>query len=108
MISRIVSCTIKPEKIGEFRNTLKTAVLPNIARQEGFVDLVESLDAESGVFVCTTLWNTRQDVEHYDQGLFQEIAQKLMPLVEGQPDIKTLAVENSTVHDISSGRSAAA
>ena len=52
--------------------------------------------------MCTTLWNTRQDVEHYDQTLFQEMAQKLMPLVNGQPDIKTLTVENSTVHDISS------
>ena len=108
MISRIVSCTIKPEKINEFRNTLKTEVLPNVARQPGFVDLVESIDTATGTFVCTTLWNSRQDVEHYDQTLFQEVAQRLMPLVTGQPDIKTLTVENSTVHDISSGKSAAA
>ncbi len=108
MISRIVSCTIKPEKINEFRNTLKSEVLPNITRQPGFVDLVESIDTASGAFVCTTLWNTRQDVEQYDQTLFQDIAQKLIPLVDGQPDIKTLTVENSTVHDITSGRSAAA
>jgi quinol monooxygenase YgiN len=108
MISRIVSCTIKPDKIHEFRNTLKTEVLPNITRQPGFVDLVESIDTASGVFVCTTLWNSRQDVEHYDQTLFQELAQRLMPLVTDQPDIKTLTVENSTVHDISSGKSAAA
>lgn len=72
------------------------------------MDLVESLDADSGVFVCTTLWNTRQDVEQYDQTLFPELAQKLVPLLNGQPDIKTLTVENSTVHDISSGKSAAA
>ena len=77
MISRIVSCTIKPEKISEFRTALKRAVLPNLARQPGFVDLVESLDADSGTFVCTTLWNTRQDVEHYDQTLFPELAQKM-------------------------------
>ena len=108
MISRIVSCTIKPEKISEFRTALKSEVLPAIARQPGFVDLVESLDADSGTFVCTTLWNTHQDVEHYDQTLFPELAQKLVPLLNGQPDIKTLTVENSTVHDISSGESAAA
>lgn len=108
MISRIVTCTVKPDKITEFRDKLKTEVLPNITRQHGFVDLVESLDDGSGTFVCTSLWNTRQDVEHYDQTLFQEIAQSLMPLLDGQPDIKTLTVENSTVHDITSGRSAAA
>ena len=108
MISRIVSCTIKPEKINDFRNLLKTQALPAITRQPGFVDLVESIDTATGEFVCTTLWNTREDVEHYDLTLFQELAQTLVPLVSGQPDIKTLTVENSTVHDIMSGRSAAA
>jgi quinol monooxygenase YgiN len=108
MISRIVSCTVKPDKISEFRSALRTAVLPNITRQQGFVDLIESIDDGSGTFVCTTLWNTRQDVELYDQTLFQEIAQRLMPLIDGQPEIRTLNVENSTVHDISSGKSAAA
>jgi quinol monooxygenase YgiN len=108
MISRIVSCTIRPEKISEFRALLKSEVLPAITRQPGFVDLVESIDDGSGTFVCTTLWNTRPDIEHYDQTLFPELAQKLVPLLSGQPDIKTLMVENSTVHDISSGKSAAA
>jgi quinol monooxygenase YgiN len=108
MISRIVSCTVKPEKIHEFRNALKTEVLPYITREPGFVGLVESFDTATGEFVCTTLWSTRQDVENYDRGLFQEIAQRLVPMASGQPDIKTLTVENSTVHDISSGKSAAA
>ncbi len=108
MLSRIVSCNVKPENINEFRSALNTEVLPNITRQPGFVDLVESFDTTTGEFVCTTLWRTRADVENYDRGLFQEIAQKLVPLVNGQPEIKTLTVENSTVHDIKSGRSAAA
>jgi quinol monooxygenase YgiN len=108
MISRIVSCNIKPEKISEFRTALKSEVLPALMRQPGFVDLIESIDDGSGTFVCTTLWNTRQAVEQYDQTLFPELAQKLVPLLNGQPDIKTLTVENSTVHDISSGKSAAA
>ena len=108
MISRILSCTIKPEKISEFRTALQAVVLPKITRQPGFVDLVESMDTDTGTFVCTTLWDTRQDVEFYDQTLFPELAQKLVPLLSGQPDIKTLTVENSTVHYISSGESAAA
>ena len=99
---------MKPEKITEFRNALKYEVLPNITRQPGFVDLVESFDTASGAFVCTTLWHSRQDLEFYDQTLFQDIAQRIMPLVNDQPDIKTLMVENSTVHDITSGKSAAA
>ncbi len=108
MISRIVTCNVKPEKVNEFRTALKSEVLPNITRQPGFIDLVESIDTATGAFVCTTLWDTRRDVEHYDQTLFPELAQKLVPLLNGQPDIKTLTVENSTMHDISSGKGAAA
>ena len=108
MISRIVSCNVKPEKIADFRHALKNEVLPAISSEPGFVDLVESFDTASGEFVCTTLWNTHADVENYDKGLFQDVAQRLIPMVNGQPEIKTLEVENSTVHDIRSGRSAAA
>jgi len=108
MISRIVSCTVKRDKVSDFRNALKNEVLPKITREPGFVDIIESIDNGSGTFVCTTYWNTRQDVEHYDRGLFQEIAQRLMPMLDGQPDIKTLTVENSTVHDISAGKGVAA
>ncbi len=108
MLSRIVSCNVKPERISEFRHALNSQVLPNITRQPGFVDLVESLDTTTGEFVCTTLWRSREDVENYDKGLFQEIAQKIVPMVDGQPEIKTLNVENSTVHDIASGKGVAA
>jgi quinol monooxygenase YgiN len=108
MISRIVSCTVKRDKVNEFRNALKNELLPKITREPGFVDIIESIDNGSGTFVCTTYWNTRQDVERYDNGLFQEIAQRLVPMLDGQPDIKTLTVENSTVHDISAGKGAAA
>jgi len=108
MISRIVSCTVKRDKVNEFRNTLKNELLPKITRERGFVDVIESIDNGTGTFVCTTFWNSRQDVEQYDKGLFQEIAQRLMPMLDGQPDIKTLNVENSTVHDISAGKGAAA
>ncbi len=108
MISRIVSCTVKRDKVNEFRNALKNELLPKIIREPGFVDVIESIDNGSGTFVCTTFWESRQDVEQYDKGLFQEVAQRLVPLLEGQPDIKTLNVENSTVHDISAGKAAAA
>lgn len=108
MISRIVTCTVKPEKLNEFRNTLNQQFLPRIQRQHGFVDVVESIDTTTGTFVCNTFWNTRQDVENYDNTLFQEIAQGLTPWLEHEPTIQTLNVENSTVHNISSGKKSVA
>ena len=108
MISRIVTCNIKPEKLNEFRNALNQQFLPRIQRQQGFVDVVESIDTTTGTFVCNTFWNTRQDVEHYDNTLFQEVAQALTPLLTNEPTVQTLNVENSTVHNIASGKKSVA
>ncbi len=103
MISRVVHCHVKPEKVQEFRNTLNQRFVPRIERQNGFVDLIEGLDAKTGTFVCTTLWTSLADVERYDQGLFQDVAQALIPLLAEPPIVETLPVENSTVHNISAG-----
>lgn len=108
MISRIVTCNVKPDKLNEFRNALNQRFLPRIQQQRGFVDLVESLDTGTGTFVCSTFWNTKQDVENYDNTLFQEVANALTPYLEHQPTVQTLNVENSTVHNISAGRKTAA
>ena len=107
MFTRMMTCTLKGAKKEEFLEASRQ-LRGAYKDQPGFVDLVESIDDGSGTFVCTTLWNTHQDVEHYDQTLFPELAQKLVPLLNGQPDIKTLTVETSTVHEISSGERTAA
>ncbi len=108
MISRIVDCNIKPEKMNEFRRMLNAEILPKITREDGFVDVIESIDTKTGHFVCTTLWETLQDVESYDKGLFQEVAQRLVPLLRDQPQVHTMVVETSTAHAINAGKNMAA
>ncbi len=107
MISRIVTCNVRPEKVDELRTTLNQKLLPRIQRQPGFVDIIEALDTTTGTFVCNTFWNTRQDLVKYENTLFPEVAQTLTPLVENEPTIQTLNVENSTIHHIKAGKAAA-
>jgi quinol monooxygenase YgiN len=107
MISRIVTCTIDPEKIREFKSALNDNFLPRIQSQTGFVDNLESLDPATGEFCCTTLWESAADVQNYDQGLFQEVAAAISPLLKEQPTVRTLPVENSSLHNITAGRAAA-
>ncbi|MBI4471814.1 MAG: hypothetical protein HY646_04035 [Acidobacteria bacterium] len=103
MISRIVTCTIKPAVVNEFRAALNNNFLPRIQSQPGFVENIESLDPATGQFSCVTVWHSASDVENYDKGLFQEVASALMPLLEGAPNVQTLPVENSSVHRLKAG-----
>lgn len=107
MFSRIVSCTINPAKVSEFRAALNNHFLPRIQSQPGFVENIESLDPATGQFTCVTLWKTAADVESYDKGLFQEVAAGLVPLMQRGPSVQTLPVENSSAHHVKAGTAAA-
>ena len=106
MYSRIITCTIDPSRVDEFRTVLNHEFLPRIQQQPGFVENIESLDSATGEFSCTTLWNSKADVEAYDRSLFQEVAARLGPMMKDAPIVKNLPVENSSVHGVAAGEAA--
>jgi quinol monooxygenase YgiN len=106
MYSRIIQCTIKADRVNEFRDAVNAA-LPHIQAQEGFIDNIESLDPSTGKFCCVTIWKDAADVENYDSGLFKQIAAGLGPLMQEAPTVQTLPVEHSSVHHIRAGSAAA-
>jgi quinol monooxygenase YgiN len=108
MFSRIITCDIKSDKVDEFRNAINNDFLPRIQAQPGFLENIESCDPSSGKYCCVTLWKSEADVKNYDSGLFQEIAGRLVPLMDGNPTVQTLPVDNASAHNIRAGRSAAA
>lgn len=108
MISRIVDCNIRNDKLHDFTATLDNKFLPRLKSQPGFVDVIESLDPQSGHFLCMTLWRSQDDVDRYDKGLFQEVAKHLTPLLTEPPKVETMNVENSSIHRIEHGRAQAA
>jgi hypothetical protein len=46
------------------------------------------------------LWKSREDVENYDNGVFPEIASKISPMLQSNPVVQTLPVENSSTHHV--------
>jgi hypothetical protein len=107
MIARIVTCTVAPSKVAEFRALLNNTLLPKVQSQPGFVENIEALDPNTGQFSCTTLWQSRSDVENYDNSIFPEIAAKMSPLLNGNPSVQTLPVENSSTHRVRAAAAAA-
>ncbi len=100
MIARIITCTVAPKKVTEFRMLLNTTLLPKIQAQPGFVENIEALDPNSGYYSSTTLWHNRSDVENYDNDVFQEISAKMSPLLNGNPVVQTLPVEHASKHNV--------
>jgi quinol monooxygenase YgiN len=100
MIARIITCTVTPSKVPEFRTLLNNTLLPKVQAQPGFVENIEALDPNTGQFSCTTVWQSRTDVENYDNSAFPEIAAKMSPLLTGNPTVQTLPVENSSVNRV--------
>jgi quinol monooxygenase YgiN len=100
MIARIVTCTVQPAKVNEFRKVLNDQILPLVQAQPGFVENIEALDPNTGQFSCTTLWNSKSDVENYDNGVFPEVASKMSPMLQSNPNVQTLPVENSSTHRV--------
>lgn len=107
MFSRVITCTIKSDKVDEFRDAVNKDFLPRIQAQQGFLENIESCDPSSGKYCCVTLWKSEADIKNYDKGLFQEVAGRLGPLMEGRPVVETLPVENSSSHNIHAGQIAA-
>ncbi len=107
MFSRIITCTIDPDKVGDFKTALNETFLPRIQSQSGFVNNIESLDPVSGRFCCLTVWKSASDLDNYDNGLFKEVATSLRSLMLDIPTVQTLPVENSSMHHVKAGRAAA-
>ncbi len=107
MVSRVITCTIKPSHMDEFRTALNGEYLPRIQALPGFLENIESLDPATGKYCCLTVWKSPADVANYDSGLFREIAANLGPMMESAPVVETLPVENSSVHSVKAGVAAA-
>lgn len=107
MIARVITCNVTPSKVPEFRSLLNTTLIPRVQSQPGFVENVESLDPVSGQFSCTTLWQSRTDLDNYDNSAFPEIAAKMSPLLSGNPTVQTLPVENSSTQHVRAATAAA-
>lgn len=100
MLARIITATVQPAKISEFRALLNNKLLPVVQSQPGFLENIEALDPNTGQFSCTTLWKSRDDIERYDNGVFPEIASKMSPMLRGNPVVLTLPVENSSTQHV--------
>ncbi len=108
MFTRIVECTVKPEKKEELLQRVRTEIMPILQKQPGFVDeisLVSDHDAER--VVAISFWRTREDAERYHRENFSRVQEIAKPHLKSPMKVETYNVEESTIHRIAAGKAAA-
>jgi len=108
MFTRIVECTVKPDKKEEMQQRLRNEVLPLLQKQPGFVDEVGlTSDHDPERMVAISFWKTREDAERYQRETFPRVQDTLKTCLKGSLKIETYNVEESTIHRIAAGKAAA-
>jgi len=108
MFTRIVECTVRPDKKDEIQQRLRNEVLPLLQKQPGFVDeitLASEQDPER--MVAISFWKTREDAERYHRETFPKVQDILKTSLKSSPKVETYNVQDSTAHRIAAGRAAA-
>ena len=107
MFTRIVDCTVKPEKREEFKQTIANEVLPILQKQPGFLDCITlTSDTDPERAVALSFWKTKADAERYSRENYSRIMNILEPVLRNEPRIHGYNVEHSTTHKIAAGKAA--
>ena len=100
MYARILTFSLKPNHLSDFRETLDKQVLPMLRKQEGFKDNMTFVGPSGTEIHDITLWDKKENAASYDSATYPEVLKVLSSVLEGTPQIKTFDVINSTFHKI--------
>lgn len=96
MHTLLIEGRVKPGKKSEFITTWNREILPTLKKQPGFVDeilLFSTTDPEAGAGI--SLFQTREDAEHYHREVFPHSAGTVQHLMTGTPTVRQFNVEAS-------------
>jgi heme-degrading monooxygenase HmoA len=95
VFARALELTTRPGKLREVIRTLRETLIPMLSAQPGFVEeFILASDAEPDRVVVLTLWTRHEHAEWFYRHHYSKLRQKLEPLLEFEPVIRTFNVEN--------------
>jgi heme-degrading monooxygenase HmoA len=100
MYTRHVTIRLKANSAAEFTRLIENEIIPLLRKQKGFRDEITFVAPERSEAVANSFWETKEDVEAYNQTGYQEVLKTLSKVVEGTPKVETFEVANSTFHKI--------
>jgi hypothetical protein len=100
MFTRHVTMKLKTNSAVEFTRIIENEVIPLLRKQKGFRDEITFVAPERSEAVANSFWDTKENVDTYNQTGYQEVIRTLSKVVEGTPMVETFEVANSTFHKI--------
>jgi heme-degrading monooxygenase HmoA len=100
MFARRISIHLKPNTLAEFTKTVENDIVPLLRKQPGFKDEIVLALPEGNKVLAISLWDTQQNAEHYDGGVYKDVIKMLGTVIDGTPKVGTTEVLHSTFHQL--------
>src|SRR5205809_6265884 len=100
MYARRVSLQLKPNSAAEFTRQLEKQIIPMLRKQKGFQDEITFVGAAGTEAFGVSLWDNKESADAYNRGPYAEVTEILANLVDGNSQVDTYEVSNSTFHKI--------
>jgi hypothetical protein len=100
MFARKVSMHLKPNCAREFTDKIEKEIIPLLRKQKGFRDEITFVSPGGVDAVGISLWDLKENADAYNRGAYPEVQKSLAKVVEGNSQVETYDVSNSTFHKL--------
>ena len=100
MFARTVSIRLKPNGIAEFSRMMEKETIPLLRKQQGFQDEITFFVPGGSEALEISLWDRKEDADAYGRKTSLKAPKALEHVIEGDSEVRTYAVSNSTFHKI--------
>jgi len=100
MFARSVSIRLKPNGLAEFSRVIEKETIPLLRKQKGFQDEITFFVPGGSEAVEISLWDLKEDADAYGRKASRGVVKALGNVIEGDSEVRTYEVSNSTFHKI--------
>jgi len=100
MFARSVSIRLKPNGLAEFARVIEREAIPLLRKLKVFQDEITFFVPGGSEAVEISLWDRKEDADAYGRKASPGLLRALENVIEGDSEVRTYAVSNSTFHKI--------
>ena len=100
MFARKVCVKLRPGSSVAYSRMMQSEIIPILREQEGFYDEISIVSGERSEAVAISLWDRADSADAYHRETYPRVLQALEGVIDGEPQVHTFAVSNSTIHKI--------